>query len=205
MIEVTQAAYSKETMHTHARPSIFYLDVPRATRYVVAGDEAHAVERKAPPPGMKPLVIPMKPEGMHAVENLGDTAFHALRVELKHPGCDLAAKPVIVPDAKDDLLAAWDNDKLLFENAEVRVTDVVIPPHVKEPMHTHPWGGFVYIVQPARLEAFGADGRSEGVKTLLAGTKVVAVEARGLHSTENLGDEPLHEVRFEVKHETTRR
>ena len=202
VIEVTQAPHAKETMHTHARPSIFYLDGPTATRYVVAGDEAHAVERKAPPPGMKPIVIPMRPEGLHSVENLSDKMFHALRVELKHPGCDLVAKPAVTQDSNDAVAAAGENYKLLFENGEIRVIDVVIAPHAKEPKHTDPWGGFVYFVQASRLETFGADGKSEGAKTVPAGQKVLPAEARGMHSTENLGDAPLHEVRFEIKHGT---
>lgn len=200
VIEVTQAPHSTETMHTHARPSIFYLDGPTATRYVVEGDEAHAVERKAPPPGFKPLVILMRPEGLHSVENLSGNTFHALRVELKHPGCDLVATAAVVSDAKDALLVAPDTYKLLFENGDIRVIDVVIAPHAKEPMHTHPWGGFVYFVQAGRLETVGADGKSEGQKEIPAGLKVAPAERRGLHSTANLVDTPLHEVRFELKH-----
>ncbi len=204
VIEVTQAPHAKETMHTHARPSIFYLDGPTATRYVIAGDEVHAVERKAPPRGMQSLVIPMKPEGLHAVENLSDDTFHALRVELKHPGCDLAIKPSVMPDPNDALVMAPGNYKLLFENEEVRVIDVVIPPHDKEPLHTDAWGGFAYFVQAARWQTFGSNGKPEGVKDVQSGEKVVAVKARGLHFTENLGDAPLHEVRFELKHGTNR-
>jgi len=187
-------------MHTHLRPSVFYLDGPTATRYVISGDEAHAVERRAPPLGMKPLVLPLKPEALHSVENLGDTTFHALRVELKHPGCDLVAKTFVSPDRKDAILVAPENYKLLFENADVRVIDVMIAPHSKEPMHSHPWGGFAYLVQATTLETVDADGKPEGVKTVPPETKIVSVEARGLHATENLGEGPLREVRFELKH-----
>ena len=204
VIEVTQAPHSKETMHTHARPSIFYLDGLTAIRYVVSGDEAHAVEQKAPPPGMKPLVAAVQPEGLHSVENLSDHPFHALRVELKHPGCDLVAKTAMLPDAKDALVVAPDADKLLFENQDVRVIDVVIAPHAKEPMHTHPWGGFVYLVHADRVETVGPNGTSEGVKAVPAGLKEIPAAAQGMHSTINLGDTVLHEVRFELKHGSVR-
>ena len=204
VIEVTQAPHTRETMHTHARPSIFYLDGPTAMRYVVAGDEVHAVERKAPPREMQPLVIPFKPEGLHAVENLSDNIFHALRVELKHPGCDLAPKPLVMPNPKDALVMAPANYKLLFENEEVRVIDVVIPSHDKEPMHTDTWGGFAYFEHAARWQTFDSTGKPEGVREVQSGSKVVAVGPQGSHFIENLGDAPLHEVRFELKHETNR-
>ncbi len=199
VIEVSGAPHAKEVMHTHNRPSIFYLDAPTATRYVVAGDEAHAKVRRGPPPDFKPIVISMPPEALHAVESLSDRTFHALRVELKHPGCDLLPKPAVTPDENDAVAVAPANYKVLFENLDVRVIDVIIAPHAKEPMHTHPWGGFVYFVQAGQMQTVGADGKLEGIKTV-PGKKIVPAEARGLHATENLSDTPLHEVRFELKH-----
>jgi hypothetical protein len=36
---------------------------------------------------------------------------------------------------------------LLFENSDVRVLGVHLPPHIREPMHTYPWPGVLYILQ----------------------------------------------------------
>jgi hypothetical protein len=43
----------------------------------------HIGEPSLAPPNWKPVPRLMKPEGLHSVENVGDTPFHAIRVEFK--------------------------------------------------------------------------------------------------------------------------
>ena len=69
-------------------------------------------------------------------------------------------------------------------------------------MHTHPWGGFIYIVQPEPMRNILAGGVASDIKNIPAGVKIIPATAQGMHSTENVGDGELHAIRFELKHMT---
>ena len=52
------------------------------------------------------------------------------------------------------LAAAPKNHKLLFENAEVRVLEVTVPPGVREPLHAHRYPSVLYYVSAAHLKEY---------------------------------------------------
>src|SRR5271163_2190205 len=96
----------------------------------------------------------------------------------------------------DSLKVCRDTQKLVFENALVRVIDDVIPPGVAEPRHRHPHG-LVIVLADAQTETrtvpdgpwrkgmskFGAVGWSEPT----------------VHEVHNIGDTPTHYIRIDLK------
>ncbi len=139
------------------------------------------------------------PQGLHWTENTGDVPFHAIRVEFKHPGCGLEGWKAALPGPDDAVVAAPGSHTVLFENEEVRVLDVHLAPHAKEPMHTHPWPGFFYVVAAPKLMFYEA-GRAPEPRVFPAGAKIVQIGAQGQYAAENVGDVGLHLIRFELKY-----
>jgi len=96
----------------------------------------------------------------------------------------------------DSLKVCGDTQKLVFENALVRVIDDVIPPGVSEPRHRHP-RGVVIVLADAQTETrtspdspwrkgmnkFGAVNWSEPT----------------VHEVRNVGVAPTHFIRIDVK------
>jgi len=94
VLEVVIQPGQKEPIHTHQWPSVLYVTSPAPLRYYSAtlvngkwvekGDDGAT---PAPPPNPNRPRPPQyqEPEAPHAVENLGTTAYRALRVEIKTP------------------------------------------------------------------------------------------------------------------------
>ncbi len=202
VLDVHSAPHTKEKMHTHARPAVMYVDSQGAGRYFTPDD---MVGRSHPTdPNFKFRIFATKPEALHATENTGDVPFHAIRVEFKHPGCSLDGSPVKDLGPDDAVAAAPAEHTVLLENDDVRVLDVLLPPHVKEPSHTHAWLGFFYIVQAEPLRYYTPEQSDPPVRSFPAKLKIVPVSPEGPHWVENEGDGPLHFVRFELKHGTVK-
>jgi quercetin dioxygenase-like cupin family protein len=198
VLEVHSAPHTREEVHTHRRPSVMYVDSQGAGTY----DTPDGSDHRGHPtdPNFKPRVIAIKPEGPHWTENTGEVPFHAIRVEFKHPGCGLPGWKAAVPGPEDAVVAAPASHTVLFENADVRVVDVHLAPGAKEPMHTHPWPGFFYLVQVAPLVYSTPQGPVGAARTMPLARKIVPVGAEGPHTVENVGDVPLHLIRFELKY-----
>jgi hypothetical protein len=198
VIDVNNAPHTVENMHTHARPSLFYID-RMATISVMTPQDLHP-QPIAASPDFKPTLIHYGPQGMHAVEDLGDTPFHALRVELKHPGCSLSnVHPSIQSGAAtDDLKAAPKFYTLLYEDDDVRVLDVHIPPHTGQAMHTHAYPVFLYLTQPPPVRY--STQANPVVRKLPPEMKILPLAPEGVNTLENTGDTELHALRFELKH-----
>jgi hypothetical protein len=197
VLEVTVAPNTREIMHTHARPAVMYLDQPGASRmYFAATDH---ISEHAFDPNFKPIAIWLAPEKLHAMENLGDTMFHAIRVEFKHPGCSLSPNAPMIDPGPNDAVKVWpEGHRVLFENQDVRVLDVRNAPHSKEPFHTHLWPGFFYVVQGEPMKY----STQNGVPPIMLGVppvKIIPLHPNPMHSVENLGDQEAHFIRFELK------
>lgn len=54
----------------------------------------------------------------------------------------------------DALAAAPQHHKLLFENDEVRVLEVSVPPGVREPLHAHRYPSVLYYVSAAHMKEY---------------------------------------------------
>jgi len=107
------------------------------------------------------------------------------------------------PENLDAVKAAPENHKVIFENEHVRVLDVAIAPHSKEPIHVHCWPGTLYIQQAGEAIDRDADGKILfDSRQLKVKPKVPFVEwtpPEAPHSLENLDDLPLKLIRIENK------
>ncbi len=99
-------------------------------------------------------------------------------------------------DPLDSLIVCRQTQKLIFENAFVRVIDDSIPPGVSEPKHHHPHGVVVALV----------DADTE-VHIYPAGTVARRHTAAGsatwnealIHDVKNVGSTATHFIRIDLK------
>lgn len=99
----------------------------------------------------------------------------------------------------DALAAAPQNHKLLFENDDVRVLEVTVPPGVREPLHAHPYPSVLYYISAAHMKEYspGAPGVDRGHKDDGA---VIFLPVGPPHQMENLEtSKPLKAIRVELK------
>ena len=99
----------------------------------------------------------------------------------------------------DALVAAPQHHKLLFENDEVRVLEVTVPPGVREPLHAHRYPSVLYYLSAAHLKEY-----SPGVPAVDRGYKhdgdVIFLPVGPPHQMENLErSKPLKAIRVELK------
>lgn len=105
--------------------------------------------------------------------------------------------------ALDALTAAPKRHRLLFENANVRVLDTLIPPGERTPIHSHQWPAAHYVLSWSDFIRCDADGH------VLVDTRATGLviepgsnfwgAALPPHSLENVGSTPLHIISTEVK------
>jgi len=82
VLEVTIEPGVREPGHTHQAASVMIVDEPAQIRYYAAGAlRFESPARTGPPPGVR--VRWMEPEGPHAVENIDQHRYHAVRIELR--------------------------------------------------------------------------------------------------------------------------
>ena len=99
----------------------------------------------------------------------------------------------------DALAAAPKNHKLLFENDEVRVLEVTVPPGVREPLHAHRYPSVLYYISAAHMKEY-----SPGVPAVDRGHKddgdVIFLPVGPPHQMENLdSSKTLKAIRVELK------
>ncbi len=99
----------------------------------------------------------------------------------------------------DALAAAPQNHKLLFENDEVRVLEVTVPPGVREPLHVHRYPSVLYYVSAAHMKEY-----SPGIPAVDRGHKddgdVIILPVGPPHQMENLeSSKPPKAIRVELK------
>ena len=82
-----------------------------------------------------------------------------------------------------------------FENDRVRVLEAILPPGVKEQVHSHP-AYVIYVLEGGRFRNYAADGKvTEGELK----TGDVIYRDPLTHAAENIGDKPLHMILVELK------
>jgi hypothetical protein len=107
------------------------------------------------------------------------------------------------PDDLDALVAAPEFHTVLYEDDCVRVLDGRVAPGATVPVHTHRWGGVLYILATSdfvRRDPEGnvlADTRESNSRPLL-GSAVWGAPLTP-HSLENVGSEEFHTLTVEMK------
>ena len=107
------------------------------------------------------------------------------------------------PATQDAVQAAPQNHRVMFENDKVRVLDVTVAPHTKEPMHAHCWASVLYVTEASKYVDHGPDGKvlfdSRSLATPPKLPMVIYKDPEAPHAVENLDDKPLHLIRVEMK------
>ena len=133
-----------------------------------------------------------------------------LAISLSASGLATAANPSDVapagcawPRSTDAVVAAPGNHHVLLENDQVRVLDVVVPPHTKEPVHAHCSPSVLYILEASAFIDHDANGKvlldTRELKTPLTFPMTMWKGPEAPHSVENLSAKPLHLIRVELK------
>ena len=102
----------------------------------------------------------------------------------------------------DALVAAPASHRVIMENSQVRVLDVVIEPGNREPEHTHEAASVMIVDEPARIRYYEGDARQFESPERLgspAGVRVRWMEPEGPHSVENIDEYRYHAIRVELK------
>ncbi len=111
--------------------------------------------------------------------------------------------PPAHPGSFDALVAAPNHHRLAFENDNVRVLETMIMPGDTTPLHTHCWPGTIYILSGSdfvRRDEFGnvvLDTRELGI--VISPGEARWSDPLGLHTLENVGDQPIHIISTELK------
>ena len=98
--------------------------------------------------------------------------------------------------AEDVVQSAPASNKVLLDNANVRVVEAAIKPGDREAMHTHP-SGWYYVTEGGTLSVTFADGKKEtwSPKAGESGW----LDAEGPHTSANTGKTTLRWTLVEVK------
>ena len=120
------------------------------------------------------------------------------------PASPWVAQPWPYPDSLDAVVAAPQFHRVLFENERVRVLEVTVPPHTREPLHTHRWPSVLYKEQTGRGRYYDATGRLVHESTTPYRKGPGLVRARwqvpeGPHAVENTDEVADRFIRVEIK------
>lgn len=110
------------------------------------------------------------------------------------------ALPLLVAgvSAQDPVVVNARTIQVRFENDRVRVLEAMLPPGVKEQVHSHP-AYLIYVLEGGRYRNYASDGKvTEG--ELKSGD--VLYRDPLTHAAENIGVKPLHMILIELKAET---
>jgi uncharacterized RmlC-like cupin family protein len=148
--------------------------------------------------GRKPAVFDWKagqvvwspPSGMHSPQVL-DHDFDIIEVELKTSGTDKA-----ITSDLDPLKVDPGHYKLEFENSQVRVLRVKIPPHGVAPMHAHSTDRVTVFLTDQNFRTKDSTGK---VATVEHKAGDVAWGTPVEHTEQNLSDQPFEAVAVEIK------
>ena len=103
--------------------------------------------------------------------------------------------------AQDPAVVNSKTIKVKFENDRVRVMEAILPPGVKEQVHSHP-AYVIYVLEGGRYRNYASDGKvTEGELK----TGEVLFREPLTHAAENIGDKPLHMILVELKGEAANR
>ncbi|MFD1871486.1 hypothetical protein [Hymenobacter bucti] len=128
----------------------------------------------------------------------------ALAAAATAPATTPAAGPWPYPDSLDAVVAAPQFHRVLFENERVRVLEVTVPPHTREPLHTHRWPSVLYKEQTGRGRYYDATGAlvHESTTPYRKGPDLVRARwqaPEAPHAVENTDEVADRFVRVELK------
>jgi hypothetical protein len=107
------------------------------------------------------------------------------------------------PDDLDAMIAAPGFHAILYEDDRVRVLDGRVPPGSTVPVHTHRWGGVLYILATSDFVRRDPDGNVLADTRATRSTPILGTAVWGApltpHSLENVGNEEFRTLTVEMK------
>lgn len=105
------------------------------------------------------------------------------------------------PPEMDAVVAAPESHKVLLENDDVRVLEVIIPPGVREPDHTHRMPSVMIVDRPAMIQYYQGAALVFSSPPGASARATVGqwMEPEGLHAVENVDTSTYHAFRVELK------
>jgi hypothetical protein len=105
------------------------------------------------------------------------------------------------PPSMDAVAAAPESHRVVFENDDVHVLEVVIAAGHREPEHTHREPSVMIVDGPARIRYYqgGTLTFSSPANAAAAGTRASWMAPEGPHSVENVDNHPYHAIRVELR------
>lgn len=97
--------------------------------------------------------------------------------------------------AQDPAVVNAKTIKVKFENDRVRVLEAILPPGVKEQVHSHP-AYVIYVLEGGKTRNFTSDGKT--TETELKTGEVIYREPL-THAAENIGNTTMHMILVELK------
>ncbi len=184
-LQVDVQAHQKTRLHEHKVNRVMIYLQPGRQTIDFEGGRKTVLTWKAGEAKWSPAA------GMHIAEIVSDHPVTIVELELKKPGkagvkADGPMDPVNV-DPK--------HYHVEFENQQVRVLRVRIPPHVTTPMHTHSLNRVVTYISDQDMEVT-TNGKAERVRHK-AGD--VSWGEPTTHIEQNLSDQPFEVVVTELK------
>jgi quercetin dioxygenase-like cupin family protein len=183
--------------HPHAKTALHKHDYNRVMIYLTAGDlDVTTEDGHTEHQHWKAGDVAWSPSGpLHVSENVGSADLQIIEIEVKRPAPDQppARDPKYDPIAIDPA-----HNKLIFENAQVRVFRSTREPGGREKMHDHPGVGRAIVpltpiaarIEPAKGQASPLNGGPGDV---------FWSEGPVRHRGSNIGSRPLEMVVVEVK------
>jgi hypothetical protein len=204
VLNVEIAPHSKEPIHTHCWPGTLYIQqagdaIDRdADGKILFDSRQLKVKPKVPFVDWTPHDPP------HSIENLDDLPLKLIRVESK-PATNRPLQICSWPGNLDGAIVASDTHKVIFENEHVRVLEVTIPPHSKEPVHTHCLPSTLYMQQIGDIIVGDPDGKILFDSRQMKENEkqkppfVLWNAGEGPHWDENPADAPIKIIQIEHK------
>jgi hypothetical protein len=105
------------------------------------------------------------------------------------------------PPEMDAVVAAPESHKVLFENNDVRVLEVIIPPGEREPEHTHRMSSVMIVDRPAMIRYYHGAALVFSSPPGASARATVGqwMEPEGPHAVENVDIRMYHAFRVELK------
>ncbi|MBC8036299.1 MAG: hypothetical protein H7X89_03685 [Rhizobiales bacterium] len=116
-------------------------------------------------------------------------------------GFDEAAK---LPKEQDAVSAAPENHRVLLENEDMRVLEVIVRPGEHETLHHHRWPSVMIVDELPKFVNYDKDGNEIKSSAQTQERPEMPVVMRIppqviLHSIHNTGSKPFHAIRIEYK------
>lgn len=179
VLDVTVPLQSQEPPHTHFWPSVFF------------------EQTSAPDKPWEALNIKWSESGPVKGYVRSEHYRHNLLIELKKVDCQIVPGPIL--PATDAVSIQDPNISVALENAYVRVLSVRVPPHEKDPWHTHTWPAVVVHFRKPPSQRLTPDGKRVQQEEMRDMRVTFDPSGQPLQSIENLGGVLNQAYRIELK------